>query len=222
MTAREEHIPIRRFARLFSLGDRADVRELWVVCHGYGQLAGRFIADFESIASPGRLIVAPEGLHRFYLDPPPAPARDRRVGATWMTREDRDTDIQDYCAYLDDVVKHVAANAGARPSRIRVLGFSQGVATVFRWAVFGETEIDELILWGGEVPPDVEMVFAARRMRQTRLVLVRGAKDDLVPDTLTRRDRAALEAAGITFESHEHGGAHELDGGLLKEIAGAI
>lgn len=219
---REEHLPITRFARLHSLGEYSGVQDLWIVCHGYGQLAARFLQDFEGVAAAGRLIVAPEGLHRFYLDPPPAPAGSRRVGATWMTREDRDTDIQDYCAYLDDVVKHVVTIAGARPQQIRALGFSQGAATVFRWATFGETEIGQLILWAGEVPPDADMQFAARRLRATSIVLTHGTDDELIPDAVLRRDRAALDLAEIAYETRAYQGAHHLDATLLAEIAAMI
>ena len=44
------------------------VRSVWLVLHGYRQLADRFVARFEPVASPERLIMAPEGLNRFYLD----------------------------------------------------------------------------------------------------------------------------------------------------------
>ena len=50
---REHHLPVSRTARYFTIGDRTQaLRELWFVCHGYGQLAGRFIRHFESIAGP--------------------------------------------------------------------------------------------------------------------------------------------------------------------------
>lgn len=217
---REEHLPVTRFARLFSLGEYAGVEDLWIVCHGYGQLAARFLGDFNGVMAPGRLIVAPEGLHRFYLDPPPAPAAQRRVGATWMTREDRDTDIQDYCAYLDSVVKHVVSVAGQTPPRIRAFGFSQGAATVFRWSMFGEAEVQQLILWAGEVPPDADMPYAARRLRDTRIIMTRGTADPMIPESVFQRGRDALDAVGIAYEVHAYPGAHHLDPTLLAEIAG--
>ena len=75
---------------------------MWVVCHGYRQLARRFIREFQGIAGAERRIVAPEGLSRFYLDEEGGPhGPEARVGATWMTREDRIAEIDDYVAYLD-------------------------------------------------------------------------------------------------------------------------
>ncbi|MDE3054320.1 MAG: phospholipase, partial [Gemmatimonadota bacterium] len=85
----EHHLRVRRTARFHSLGEFGPgVREIWIACHGYGQLAGRFLRHFRAAAHPERLIVAPEALSRFYLDNALPHGPDARVGATWMTRED--------------------------------------------------------------------------------------------------------------------------------------
>lgn len=218
MSAREEHLAVTKSARLRILGDTAAARDFWIVCHGYGQLAHRFIRDFECIAVDGRAIVAPEGLHRFYLDPPPAPAAQRRVGATWMTREDRDTDIADNVAYLDRVAEH-AIGARAPDVRVRALGFSQGAATVFRWAALGRTRVDELILWGGEVPPDVDMEMASQRLRAARVIVVHGRSDRMAPEHQLTRHLEALRAGNIAYRRHDFDGGHEMNRELLEGIA---
>src|SRR5258705_7905505 len=93
---------VSRMARYFTIG-RPD-REVWFVLHGYGQLAARFLSRFEPLDDGGRLIVAPEALSRFYLTEDSA---ERRVGASWMTREDRLTEIEDYVQYLEAVYADV-------------------------------------------------------------------------------------------------------------------
>src|SRR5712691_3738407 len=98
----EYHIGVTRTARYFTLGGSPrEVAEVWFVCHGYGQLAGRFLRHFEPLAGGTRLLVAPEALSRFYVEDTTVPARERKVGATWMTREDRLSEIDDYVRYLD-------------------------------------------------------------------------------------------------------------------------
>jgi predicted esterase len=216
MNARELHIPVRRSARLFVLGDEHAATDIWIVCHGYGQLAARFIREFEPLLAPTRLIVAPEGLHRFYLDPPPAPAASRRVGATWMTREDRAADIRDIVGLLDTVAAHVVADRGR--VTLRALGFSQGAAAIFRWAALGRTRIDQLILWAGEVPPDVDMEAAKPRLADTRVVYVEGRDDRMVAGD---RQRELLDAAGLSYDVREFAGGHHLDSALLAAIAAA-
>src|SRR5512138_2618676 len=132
----EQHIAVTRTARYYVVGgtdtesDEA-VRDLWVVCHGYGQLAATFVAPFEKLATPWRRIVAPEALSRFYLDASRTPGdAEPRVGATWMTREDREREIDDQVSYLDALVDRVRPGGAAGGVRLRVLGFSQGVATI--------------------------------------------------------------------------------------------
>ena len=108
---REEHLTVQRTARYYTLGAAGPgLRQLVVACHGYGQLAGRFIRHFAPLDDGSRLVVAPEALSRFYLDEPgTAPAAERRVGACWMTREDRLHEIDDYVRYLDALYARVTS-----------------------------------------------------------------------------------------------------------------
>ena len=122
-------INVPRSARYHLLGDRRGAEELWLVLHGYSQLASSFLKWFEPVARPGRLIVAPEGLSRAYFDESGA----RRVGASWMTREDREAEIEDYVRYLDALTDELMGSIPPLP-RIQVHGFSQGAATAARWA----------------------------------------------------------------------------------------
>jgi dienelactone hydrolase len=80
-------------------------------------------------------VVAPEALSRFYVDRgEPAAGTPARVGATWMTREDREAEIADYVRYLDRALDAAAGRPGAAAPALGVLGFSQGAATACRWA----------------------------------------------------------------------------------------
>src|SRR5256714_11616751 len=120
----EHHIGVSRTARYFTLGESLrGVAEVWFACHGYGQLAARFLEKLRALDDGRRHVVAPEGLSCFYLTESPA---ERRVGATWMTREDRLAEIEDYVRCLDAVSDDVFQ----RIHRARVagdaLGFSRG------------------------------------------------------------------------------------------------
>src|SRR6476469_3720019 len=101
---------VPRTARYYTLGPTHGFpRELWFVCHGYGQLASRFLRQFAPLDDGTRLIVAPEALSRYYLDPVAERRHQRepRVGASWMTREDRFAEIVDYVSYLDQLAGEV-------------------------------------------------------------------------------------------------------------------
>ena len=212
------HIRVAKRARYYTMGPQRDAAAIWLVCHGYGQLAVRFIDNFAAIATPDRLIVAPEALHRFYIDPPPAPASDRRVGATWMTREDRESDIADYVDYLDQLASEMLARSPR--ARLHVLGFSQGSATIMRWAVHASRAPDHLVSWAGEVPTDVDWNMGARKLANTRIDIVCGDRDELTSPKVIQRNIATLTEVGLRYQLHSFSGRHHLDDEMLRRLAG--
>ena len=206
----ELHIDVTRSARVWMLGDVASAQELWIVCHGYGQLAEKFLEHFTLLESTARCVIAPEGLHRYYIDPLKVPAAERRIGATWMTREDRLTDIADYVRYLD-TLHAIFVRPGVR---VRVLGFSQGASTVLRWAMLGRAHIDQLILWGGEVPNDV-----AIDKTLPPILFIRGTRDEFLRDDILARHLDALRAVDADYRLLEFDGGHTINDELLQTIA---
>ena len=215
----EEHrIAVPRSARYFTLG-RPD-REVWFVLHGYGQLAARFLRHFAALDDGTRLIAAPEGLSRFYLKESPT---ERRVGATWMTREDRLAEIDDYVRYLDAVYAEVCGSVDRSSVKVTVLGFSQGTSTACRWVTMGASRVDRLIVWGGEVPPDLDLAQgpAAGRLRALRLTLVYGNRDEFFTPKIVANTEARLGAHGIPYALAPFEGGHEIDRDILQRVAGS-
>jgi predicted esterase len=218
----EHHLTVKRTARYCTLSDvTGPFDDLWIVCHGFAQLARTFIEEFAAIARPGRLIVAPEALNRFYLNREGGRAgASARVGATWMTREDRLAEIDDYVRYLDDLFREIV---GARPQsevRVTALGFSQATATVSRWLVHGTSKLDRVILWSGLLPPEIDPGAAAReRLRSTSLYFVVGRNDDMLDTTQLRAQREALANARIGVELVEFHGGHRLDRDTLVGLS---
>lgn len=212
-------IVVPRTARYCTLGPTHGFpRELWFVCHGYGQLAPRFIRQFAPLDDGTRLIVAPEGLSRFYLDPIPKRRHDPspRVGATWMTREDRESEIADYVSYLDRVADDVRHSlAGAAP-RIVVLGFSQGTATVCRWLASSAMRADQLVLWQGTVPPELDLAAWADRLHGAAITLMAGERDEMVPPATMATEAERLSAAGVAFTLHRFDGGHTIEEAGLR------
>lgn len=216
--SRARHIEVPRTARYHVLEPAGEgAGDTWFVLHGYRQLARRFLRRFEALAADDRRIVAPEGLSRFYLDRTRGRhGPEHRVGASWMTREDREPEIRDYVRYLDLLADRVL---GPDPVRApRVLGFSQGVHTAARWAVLGEREIAQLVLWGAYLPPDLEREAASRRLDALDLVLVEGEDDPHADPERRRRQDERLEAWGVVPRRFEHPGGHELDADLLASL----
>ncbi len=216
----EHHIEVARTARYWVLGEGvSDPREVWLVLHGYGQLARRFLSRFGALDDGTRWIVAPEALSRFY----PSDGTRRHgpgsvVGATWMTREDREREIDDYVAYLDRVVARLRARLG-QGVPCTVLGFSQGVATAARWSVLGSERTARLVLWGDFLPPDLDLDRARAAWAATEVVLVRGSDDPALADPgRARTEEDALGRAGMRPGRLDYEGGHEIDAETLAAL----
>jgi predicted esterase len=215
----EHHLRITRTARYWTLGGEA-ANEVWIVCHGYAQLAQRFIRRFASIATPERRIVAPEALSRFYLDGVGSHGPDSPVGATWMTREDRLNEIDDYIAYLDALHDHITSARKVSLAHVVALGFSQGAATVARWAARTAGTIHDVVLWSGSFPP--ELTLSPRLFGSARLTIVSGDADPMARTGAVDTLSSQLEAGGLQHARIQHTGGHEVTAAALTLLVGRV
>jgi predicted esterase len=221
---REHHIPVARTARYYTLGEpQPALREVWFVCHGYAQLASRFLRRFVPLDDGRRFIVAPEALSRFYIEEKGGGGGGSHahtpVGATWMTREDRLSEIDDYIRYLDALYAQVFQQVERDRVAVVVLGFSQGVATVCRWIARGAVRADRLVLWGSPAPPDLDLEKDGARFRSLDLVVVNGEQDELVPMTTLAEQAARFEQSAIPYRLVRYAGGHGINAGTLLSVA---
>ena len=215
------HIRVARTARYYTMGGgSAGVDEAWFVLHGYRQAARRFARRFEVLDAPERIVVVPEALSRFYVDPSPGRhGPEHRVGASWMTREDRDSEIADYVAYLDTLTAEVAATAAPSVRRRVVLGFSQGAHTASRWVVLGRVAARELVLWGAGFATDLTPDALAAGLDGVRVTFVRGERDKFRDRREEEAQEALLKELGIPFDILLFPGEHEIAPEPLLDLA---
>ena len=146
-----------RTAHIYTHNEPSDkTRYIWFVAHGYGQLASSIIRKLTHLYEQ-HYVVSVEGLSRFYFH-----FEKGVVGASWMTKNDRLHEIDDYTNYLDNVyAQFVTANVrkaamlGGSP-KIIFLGFSQGGICIARWMSISKPRCDHFISWGSALPDDVD------------------------------------------------------------------
>lgn len=207
-----------RTARYQQLGElSATTKQLWLVLHGYGQLAEYFIRHFAALHaadSVGTVIVAPEGLSRFYLN-----GTSGRVGASWMTRADRLAEIDDQHTYLTAVLRPMLTIAPA--ADVIILGFSQGTATASRWlAHLANTNgwrPRRLILWAGDFPTDT--LPAPNLLAGLPVDIVCGDQDVYSSYEQVRQQADILESYSAFASVFRFSGGHTLNTSLLHELA---
>lgn len=208
----EYRLVVPRTARVYALGLTPPLTEVWVVLHGFSQLAVKFVRWFAPAVRPGRAIVAPEALNRYYTN-----HETKQVGTTWMTAEDREAEIRDYVEYLDRVVEDLRARFGE--VAIHVHAFSQGCATASRWVAFGRTRPAQVVLWGGGLPPDLDLAVHRDRLSAVRLRLIIGDRDQFIADAQVEEQAARLTAARVEHQLTRFKGGHVIPWNVLREFA---
>ncbi len=209
----EHHLKVERTARLYTMGNPSEsTRCLVIACHGYGQLAGHFIRKFDCIARPDTVIVAPEGLSRFYWE-----GLSGDPVASWMTKEDRLSEIHDFSAYLTQVYQQFTAGLPAT-AQIVLLGFSQGCATQLRWMAREQPRFSDLVLWAGSIPEDIDYVPLRSYLEGKPLHFVYGDTDPFITPGRVKAQQALAGQLPMRYHTHVFKGRHAVDRIALKAL----
>ncbi len=215
METHERHISIEKTARYHLWGNTESPEMIWYVLHGYGQLSKFFIRKFNSLDPNKHLVVAPEGLHRFYLS-----GSAGRVGASWMTKDDRLNDIKDYVHYLDRLHESIGSNL--KQTKICVLGFSQGSATASRWVFQGNINPDFLVLWSSTFPPDLEFSTDIQITKKMKSLVVYGDSDEYMSLDNFNEHFDEIERNGIQLTKIPFEGDHNIYPQPLKKLESSM
>ncbi len=205
MKAESKHIQVNKTARFTHLKseNKTNTKAL-IVLHGYGQLSTYFSKKFNSIDSGYDFIIA-EGLNRFYVS-----GSSGRVGASWMTKEDRLMDIADNQNYIQKLIDFLMEQY----SDIALLGFSQGGATAARFYFEKPNSLTGLILWGSVFPPDV--AFPTNIIDTQNCYFVLGDKDPYFTSEKQKEVLTLHENLGMNILQFD--GKHDIDGKTLETI----
>lgn len=188
---------------------KTESKKILYVLHGYGQLAKFFLRKFEILREKYH-IVAPEGMHRFYLQ-----GSSGRVGASWMTKEARESDITDNLNWLSALDTKISKDLQIQERHL--LGFSQGGATAARWFADRNEHFNSIVLWACVFPPDLELEEETAKFTSEHLsTFVIGKTDEYynAEQQKTLIDfYKRLSFKTVTFE-----GGHNIDSDTLKAI----
>lgn len=202
-------ITVSKTARYCTLGDlNVTTKEVWIVLHGYAQLASDFIVPFSVLNNKSRYIVAPEGLNKFY-----AKGFGGKPAATWMTSEMRESEIEDYLLYLNTLYETLKLGEGDK--KIVLLGFSQGVATATRWLHHTHHRVDELVIYAGEIAAELRNPISPK-LTTLPITYITGDHDKLIDPIKLEEVKLfmkSLHAREIIFP-----GGHEVRPEVLAQL----
>ncbi len=202
------YLPIQKQARIFlNQVPNDDIKTCWICLHGYGMLGQYFLPKLEPLFQEDTLVIVPEALSRFYLDP-----QYEKVGASWMTKEDRLLDIQEQHLYLNKVYQELI-----KPIKnlqfVNVLGFSQGVATAWRWVQQQKIIVDNFVVWAGSIPLEPIQSFYVEK-----LWLVYAEDDPYAKWVNPQAIQEWLQKQSIDYQVIMFQGGHTIPPKVLSEL----
>jgi len=193
------------------------INSVWIVLHGYGMLSEFFIKKFDCIINDTTLVIAPEATNRFYLS-----NNYTRVGASWMTKLDRNEEIRDNILFLNKLFSIIKKEIGHDNFKLNTLGFSQGGPALVRWLMSNRLNINSLILWGSDIPKDSLVIENKSRWNSMNLKIVIGKHDEYINEEKKQEFIKLVKSYGLKYELIEYDGSHKIIEDELKKIANSL
>lgn len=210
MEPKEHTLKVNRRAHYYTNeGDIKTASTVWIVAHGYGQIASRIIKKFDVLDPSEHLVIAPEALSLFYWG-----GVTGDYAASWMTSKNRLDEIEDYCDYLDQVYnKYLSDN-----SEVKVIffGFSQGATTMYRWVEARKRRFDVFVNWAGWFADDLEMNKVSDLFSQHYIVY--GNEDQFISEERSTQLKELLSGQGYYPEVMIFEGKHEVSREALSKL----
>jgi predicted esterase len=183
-------------------------KNIWFVCHGLGFLSRYFIDYFDVLNSEENYIIAPQAQSKSYLD-----KTFKHVGASWLTKENTEFEIENVLNYLDHVYQKENINDSLN---FNILGYSQGVSIVTRWIARRNINCKNLYLYAGKVPHEFT-VKDFNHIKNIKFIL--GDKDEYVTSEILASEKIYLKTIfkdRLSFISFK--GKHEIKKSVIKHL----
>lgn len=186
-------------------------KHIWIALHGYGQ-TGEYMQGKLSFLDPeDHFVISPQGLNSFYWHSNNEPV------ACWMTKMNRYHEITDFVTFLDKLYdrycKHVNQN-----TKVHLIGFSQGCATIWRWIHATQPRFDTLTNWAGWIPEDIGYLHIKDYLSDKFMFMHYGTNDKFITAEAMKGiqeviDKNKLNIAVSTFE-----GKHHMPNDMIEEF----
>jgi predicted esterase len=185
-----------------------ETNRVWVVFHGIGFLSRYFLRYFSHLDKSENYIIAPQAPSLYYLDP-----NYRNVGASWLTREHTQRNMENLINYLDVLYRQESLE---KSPELILMGYSQGVSVLSRWVAARRIQCQRIILYAGKVPDELTASDFAHLSDQTVVEFYAGDSDAYLPEAA----RPGLEEQLLGLFDHRlrlkyYEGGHELKANLL-------
>ncbi len=198
-------------APYYKVGEHSDATKcVWMIFHGYGQLAEDFTEKFDCLAQKENVLLFPQALSKFYLK-----GINNKIGASWMTAHDRETDIENYVRYIQTIYEN---EVHPHQCRLNVLGFSQGVHTASRWIYKENINYNQLIVWGAGLANEISAQIVKDHFSKGKNVFVVGDRDRYIGSSELEQLKRRYSSIGFTYDLVQYQGGHDIYPDVLSAL----
>lgn len=186
-------------------------KNVWFVCHGIGYLSRYFIRLFDDLNPDENYIIAPQASSKYYQG-----KKFRRVGASWLTKENTPKEIENVLGNLDAVFENENI---PQDKNLIVLGFSQGVSVSTRWIARRKLKCSKLIIFSGGIPNELTKEdFVFLKENKTEVHHIVGTNDEYLNGERKQNELKKLDLLfdRVTIKKFE--GTHELKKEILLDF----
>ena len=163
------------------------------------------------------LMVAPRAIE---FDPETDASDD--IGYSWMMMGNEWPHLDDFSdgvEALHEFVTNLPDVYGADPEQIYMLGFSQGAATAFAFAMQYPDLVQGISGLVGFSPKVDDEMVVERPLSGLPIFLAAGTKDDRVPLPVAQIGRDVLQNLGAQVEYQEYEVGHKMNSQGLRDLA---
>lgn len=188
----------------------SNTKNVWVVLHGIGYLSRYFLKYFKDLDPDENYIIAPQAQSKYYLN-----NGYKHVGASWLTKENTEAEIENVLEYLEAVY---TAEALQNAPQLILLGYSQGVSVATRWVARNKIECSHLVLCSGGLPVELQKEDF-EFLTNLKVSLVYGTKDEyLNEDRMAKEHVKAKDLFGEKLNIIPFEGGHEMNAKIISEL----
>lgn len=193
-------------------------KNVWFVFHGMGYLTKYFINYFKGLNPVENYIIAPQAPSKYYQD-----KRFKYVGASWLTKENTDTEKENVFSYLDAVWQAEQEKFKNQSVRLYFMGYSQGVSIVTRWMASRKLCCDYLLLHSGAIPQELNSSSFSFLPSSTKVTYLYGNNDEYITEARKTEQQLKGDALfGDRLQVEVFEGTHEVNVPFIEKIGDTV